>query len=160
MIAFKLQGLDALQSQLISLGAELASKTLAQAARKAFKPVLEAAKALVPVDTGELREAIKLTVKKPKGGDAVVVVGLRIAGSGTAKGITGIAQKYARRFGAELPAARRWHWIELGTANTAAQAFLRPALDQNAEVVLEALKAELVKSIARVLRKQAKGAGA
>lgn len=141
--ALKLDGLAGLQAQLLDLGdTKLGVKALASAARQAFKPVLEAARALVPVDTGELRDALRLTVLKPKGGDAVVVVGLRI-GSGT-KGSK------------KLPPARRWHWVELGTVHMAAHPFLRPALDQNAQGVLDALKDEIAKSIAKIQRKAGK----
>jgi hypothetical protein len=41
-------------------------KALAQACRKAFKPVLAAAKAFAPRDSGALTDSIKLTVKKPR----------------------------------------------------------------------------------------------
>ncbi len=143
-ISFKLEGLAALQDQLTALGdVSLGVKALAQAARQAFKPVLESARAMVPVDSGELRAALRLTVVKPKGGAAasVVVVGLRIGGSKGAKGI---------------PPARRWHFIEFGTAHMSAHPFLRNALDQNASGVLEALKTELAKSIQKALKKQGK----
>lgn len=139
--SMKLGGLSALQAQLVDLGAELGQKALAQAARKAFKPVLETAKRLVPRDTGDLAEAIKLSVKKPGSGDAVVVVGLRIGrGKISAPG--------------KLPPSARWHFIELGTVKLAAHPFLRPALDGNATAVLEQLKVELVKSIEKVRRKR------
>lgn len=140
-VAFKLVGMAALQEQLTNLGAELGVKAMAQAARQAFKPVLEAARAMAPVDTGELRDSLRLSVKKPRAGDGVVVVGLRIGGSKGAKG---------------LPPARRWHLAEFGTAFQAAHPFLRPALDQNAAAVLELLKTELVKSIAKAIQKKGK----
>jgi HK97 gp10 family phage protein len=140
MVEMKVTGLDALHDKLLELQAELAIKALAQAARKAFKPVLEAAKDGVPIWSGALRDAIKLTVKKPKDGDAVVVVGLYVS------------SKSAYATG-ELPPARRWHFIELGTANLAAHPYLRPALDGQASTVLDGLKTELAKSIARAVKK-------
>lgn len=137
----KVEGLSGLHAQLSELKAELAQKALTQAARKAFKPVLERAQALVPVDTGDLRNALKLTVVKPKTGNAVVVVGIRIA---------------AKRGEDGMPPARRWHFIELGTAKLPASPFLRPALDSSASEVLQILKEELAKSIARALKKGGK----
>lgn len=134
------QGLASLEAQLVELGAQLGIKALAQASRRAFKPVLEAAQRLVPVDTGELRDAIKLSVKKPKDGESVVVVGLWIG-----KGAKGSKK---------IPSVRRWHWVELGTAHMAAHPYLRPALDQNAGAVLELLKTELVKSIQKAAAKK------
>ncbi len=71
----------------------------------------------------------------------MVFVGIRIGGTKSAKA---------------LPPARRWHWIELGTAFQAAHPFLRPALDQNASGVLDALRIELAKSITKAIAKQAK----
>jgi HK97 gp10 family phage protein len=156
LVEFKVAGDSQLQAQLVDLGAELGAKALAQAVRQAFKPVLETAKEMVPVDSGDLRDALRLSVKKPNSGDTVVVVGLRIGGGAKLKGIAAIAQKYASHFGGErLPPARRWHWVELGTANMAAHPYLRPALDQNAGKVLELLKSELVKSIEKALKKKA-----
>jgi HK97 gp10 family phage protein len=144
MVEFKLTGLSDLEARLLDLGAELGQKTLAQAARKAFRPVLDAAKELAPIWSGALRDSIKLTVKKPKDGDAVVVAGLYI---GEAAGYdTG-----------ELPPARRWHFIELGTAHAAAHPFLRPALDGQASTVLDLLKTELTAAIGRAVKKKAKG---
>ena len=156
MIQLKVHGLKELQAQLRALGDELGVKTLAAAARKAFKPVLEAAQAKVPVDSGALRESLRLAVKKSKNGDLGVVVGLRVS-----KLAGGQARVAAAAFNEgqidAIPPARRWHFIELGTAELAPHPFLRPALDSNAPAVLEALKTELAKGIARALKKRAKG---
>ncbi len=157
---FKLKGVAELQDQLTEiLGVELGVKALAVAARKAFAPVLETAKSLVPVDSGALRDSLKLTVKKNGGGDTVIMVGLKISGPARPKGIDAIAAKYAGHFGGGegLKPARRWHWIELGTAKRSAHPFLRPALDQNAQEVLDLLRTELAAQIEKALRKRAKG---
>jgi HK97 gp10 family phage protein len=150
LISLNVHGLKDLQMQLEELrDVELAAKTLASAARKAFKPVLEAAQSRAPVDTGVLRDSIKIAVKKPKNGDAVVVVGLRIAKDKTAAARTG--RKNA-------DASWRWHFVELGTRFQGSRPFLRPALDGNAQAVVEALKTELAKGIQRVVRKRARAA--
>lgn len=148
MISLKVHGLDALKAQLEELGAEAAGKELARAARKAFEPVLAAAQARAPIDTGLLRDSIKLAVVRPRGGDAVVQVGLRIAPS---KG----AAKLGRR---TISAHWRWHFVELGTSKMAAKPFLRPALDGNAQQVLDTLRVELLKGIERALKRQRKNA--
>jgi len=149
VISLKLEGLEGLNAQLRELKALAAARVLTRAARLAFAPVLETAKALVPVDTGLTRDNIKLQVQKPKGAGAVLAVGLRIA---AAKG----AQKLGREV--SLSPHWRWHFIELGTSKMAAKPFLRPALDQNAARVLETLKRELLAGIQRALRRQRKGA--
>ena len=158
-VTFKLQGLSELQNQLKELrDVQLAAKVLARAARRAFKPVLEAAKALVPRDSGDLAESLTITVKRPKGGDAVVVVGIKV-GTGKANQARVAAAAFGEAQSRRVPPALRWHFIELGTSELAAQPFLRPALEANAPAVLEALKAELAQGIARVLKKRAKGGG-
>lgn len=143
----KLQGLSALLDQLVELGPELGQKTLVSAARRAFKPVLTTARQLVPVDSGALRESLRLASIKPKGGEAVAVVGIIF---GAAKQ----AAVAAAAFGGGMPPARRWHFIEFGTAHQAAHPFLRPALDQNASAVLELLRDEMSKGIIRAAAKK------
>ena len=141
MISMQLQGMEALHAQLLELDAQLAVKALAQAARKAFKPVLDQAKSMCPRDSGALADSLKISVTKPKSGDAVVVVGIKI-------GKTGLGKP------GELPPSRRWHFVELGTAKMQAHPFLRPALDGQASNVLGLLKDELQNSIAKALRKK------
>lgn len=137
------EGLKDLQQQLLDLGAEIGQKVLAAAARKAMVPVLNDAKALCPKDSGALADSITLTATKPKEGDAVAVAGLKIGSSDlTAKG--------------ELPPARRWHFVELGTSKMAAHPFLRPALDRQASTVLDVLKVELQAGIQRAIKRAAK----
>lgn len=104
---------------------KLSVKILSAAAKTAFKPVLDAARGMVPVDTGDLHDSIKITVRKRKNS---ISVGLKIG-------------KGKDEFG--VPPARRWHFIELGTADSAPHPFLRPALDHNAQAVLAGLKSEL-----------------
>lgn len=145
MISLEVQGMRHLHADLNALGTELAAKLLASAARKAFKPVLETAQALAPVDTGTLRDNIKIRVVKPKTGDSVVVVGLRIAKVKNAPNNAGSPDW-------------RWHFVELGTKHIAAQPFLRPALEQNAAGVVAALKVELRKKIDRAVKRRAKAA--
>lgn len=148
----RLLGLAALEKQLLELGAQLAAKALAQAARRAFAPVLETAKALVPRDSGALADSLRLsTVYGP--GDAVVRVGISIGGGHARQ-----ARIAAAVFGesqAEIPPARRWHFIELGTSKMPAHPYLRPALDGNVDRVLELLKVELRKSIDNAVKKGA-----
>jgi len=151
LVGFKLSGMEDLQSQLLELGAETGVKALAAAARKAFAPVLAAAQSMVPAYSGALRASLKLAVKKPKsGGDTVVMVGLRISGAKDSAGGALLGKD-------ELPPERRWHFVEFGTAKMAAHPFLRPALDQNAGAVLDSLKVELQKSIAKALKKRGAG---
>jgi HK97 gp10 family phage protein len=150
----KVTGLKALETQLLSLGTAMAHKTLVAAARKAFMPVIEAAKGMVQTDSSALRDAIKLVVKKPKDGAAVVVVGLKIAGAKRN------SRKYFERRNAGLEAVMnprfRWHFIEFGTAHSSAHPYIRPAFDQNVAPMLATLKEELVKSLTKAIKRKAR----
>ncbi len=154
------QGLPELQAQLRELGATMAARVLATAARKAFMPVIEAARARAPTAnestgaTGITKESIKIRVIRPKSGDTVVQVGLRIARSAEAAGLVRASRGVVKR----RDASWRWHFVEFGTVHQAARPFIRPAMDENAQQVIDELKKELVKGINKVLRKSAKSA--
>jgi HK97 gp10 family phage protein len=151
-VSVKIRGMDKLFAQLEQLQVEFAVKALAVAARKAFKPVLDDAKLLVPRYSGALADAIKLKVEKPSSGDTVVKVGLMIGASRRARQAVVAAAAFGEAQSGELPPARRWHFIELGTSKQSAHPYLRPALDRNAELVLTLLKTELQAAIAKVAR--------
>lgn len=157
-VQLKVHGLDALQKQLQELSQGMAAKTLAKAARKAFKPVLEAAIARVPVDTGLTRDSLRIKVVKPSNPNATAVaVGLVIiVGKGARrseiKGLRGSVREDAKRKSAHW----RWHYIEKGTSSQAARPFLRPALDTNADRVVELLREELAKEIRRITKPRGK----
>jgi HK97 gp10 family phage protein len=145
------EGLRDIEKELVALGANEGRKTLTRAARKAFAPVLEAAQANAPVDTGLLKEHIVIATQKPKDGDSVVNVGLRVE-----KAKAG-APGSTRSLDYQSP-HWRWHFIEGGTSTQAARPFLRPALDANAETVVGNLRGELRKAIDRVLKRRAEAA--
>lgn len=130
MLEMKTEGFNELHQKLSELPQKLAVKVLVKAARKAFKPVLEDARGMVPKDSGALRDALKITVRRGRG-DEPLRVGLKI---GAAK---------AGNAGSDIPPARRWHFIELGTAKLAPHPFLRPALERNKAAIIEALKTEI-----------------
>lgn len=157
-VTMKVEGLQALQAQLLGIGAELGQKKLAAAARKAFAPVIDRARQLAPTWSGALRDAIKLTVKKPKGGELVVAVGMYLSKPSSSS--TPAFGPQREGAGAdELPPARRYHFVEFGTVKMAAHPFIRPAFDANVGQIIEILKAELVKGIARAVKAKGKGGG-
>lgn len=148
-------GLKDLEKELVALGANEGRKVLTRAARKAFAPVLEAAKANAPVDTGLLRDNIVIATEKPKDGESVVNVGLRVKKS-KEKRTSKYRSPNAQRSAAYQSPHWRWHFIEGGTSSHPARPFLRPALDANADKVLANLNAELRKAIDSVLKKRKK----
>jgi HK97 gp10 family phage protein len=150
LLALK-ESLKDLEKELVALGANEGRRVLTRAAREAFAPVLEAAQAGAPVDTGLMRDNIRIVTQKPKDGDGVVNVGLRIKKSKekrTSKHGTGDKPRMA------TSPHWRWHFIEGGTSTQPARPFLRPALDANAEKVVGNLRGELRKTIDRVLKKR------
>lgn len=160
------EGLAALEEQLLELGAQASVQVLSAAARKAFKPVVDDAKAKVAADTEALRDAIRLRTKKPSSGKAVVIVGLGIAGpSRKQKRMAKVQRRLVKRGmahaidGKDLTAANpmsRWHFEEFGTARTRARPYIRPAFDANVEQMVGTLKVEIGRSIQRALRRKAK----
>jgi HK97 gp10 family phage protein len=149
------QGLKDLETELVALGANEGRKVLTRAARVAFKPVQEAAQAAAPVDTGLLRENIVIVTQKPKDGESVVNVGLRVRKSKETRiSKHGVSAGGTHRL--STSPHWRWHFIEGGTSTTPARPFLRPALDANAAKVLASLNGELRKAIDRVLKKRKK----
>lgn len=158
MSGVRIRGLEAVQAQLRSVGAEMGAKALGQAARAAFKRVAETAKALVPRDSGDLAEAITVRLVKPKSGDAVVVVGIAISSrTNRSKQATMAAAAFGEGQSKRLPPSRRWHFIELGTSKLAAHPYLRPALDSNANAVVSDLSEQLKKKIAAAIKKESRG---
>lgn len=140
----QLKGMEGLRQQLEKLSADTQPKVLRSALREAFKPVLAAAQDKVPVDKGELRAGITLATAKQ---GEWIAAGLVVSNK-----TTGLKQARlaAAAFGeAQLDAApaRRWHLTELGTKHSAAQPFLRPALDENAEAVTSRFAEALNKKI-------------
>lgn len=146
----KIQGLKELNKQLGQLAADLRPKVLKSAVRAAFKPVLASAQEKVPVDTGELRAGIVIATAQK---DTTVAAGLTIVNNSAAlKQGRMAAAAFGQAQGRGDP-ARRWHLTELGTRNQAAQPFLRPAIDENQDTVVEGLKTELDKRIKKAVKK-------
>jgi HK97 gp10 family phage protein len=157
-MTINVRGLEGLQEQLRAVGAEMGRDALTKAARAAFKRVAETAKQLVPADTGALRESIAVRAAKPKSG-AVVAVGLAITANSTrAKQARVAAALMGESQSKALPPSRRWHFVELGTSKRGARPFLRPALDMNAQGVIDDLGGQLRKKIAAAIKAKSRGA--
>lgn len=149
-LSMKIQGMRELHGQLKELGALAGVKVLAKDARKAMLPVVERARAKVPVDTGITRDNIKVRVQKPKKGNAVVIVGVTVAKTKESR-----QSKHKKtRPQSHTSPDWRWHFIELGTATQPAKPFIRPAFNVDGTVVT--LKSELNKDIKRLISKRAK----
>lgn len=158
--SWRVEGLRELQDKLIELkqlGGQ-PNRTLVRAGRVAWKNTLAEAKHLCPVldpsseaikyrTPGLLRDSITITVKKPKKGDVVLTVGLKIK-----KLPKGTSKK-----GVDNP-RRRWHFVEFGTSKMARKSFIRPSFDTTHTRIVETFRVELGKAIDRAMARRSKAA--
>lgn len=149
----KTSGFEGLEDALIELEKFSGRTTTGKNAvlrgmKKAMKPVEDRAKAMAPVDDGDLRESIK--TKKPR-----------------AKRARGSA-RFVRQSGIELltgPTTLKGgsygYFQEFGTVHSSPQPFMRPAADSQApkviEIVSEELAAAVMASLKRARKKAARG---
>lgn len=122
-----------LDRQLKRLDSKVRNRIARKAMRKAAKPVLDAAKAAVPVDTGELKK--NLVIRSLK----------RSRGNKNKFGVRVVAKESSKR---DYIA----HFIEFGTVNQAARPFLRPALEINKGQVDAILRAEIAAALKEGLK--------
>lgn len=126
-----------LSAKLAQLDLKVQKKMVRKALRKAGRPVLEEARARVPVDTGRLRDGLFLRATKRKRGTFGVEVAMPLRAD---LGISANAKGY-------YPAV-----IEYGAENHPPQPFLRPALDANKErairIVADFVRSEISSAVA------------
>lgn len=128
MITFDKTEIEALENRLKEVAEKVAKKALRTAARKAMSEVRKEARDKAPEDTGLLDENFAL-LTRVKGSEVVAKVGIK----GGAK--KNDSTPYYFRF------------VELGTKDTPAKPFLRPALENNAEKIFATVLEELKKAL-------------
>ena len=154
---YEVEGLKELEKALLELGAELGYKTLRTAGRKAMRPVLDSATQGANEETGALKAAMAISTKKGsgargKGGDTAVEIRVGpTRRSITVKADDGSKSKQKLNNINQKAIAQ-----EYGTVNQTAEPFLRPALSNNANSVLNSLKTELATAIEKAAKKVAK----
>lgn len=151
-VSWEVQGLDELDKKLTQLGAEIGLKAFRKAARAAMKPVKEQMSQTAPFDEGKntstkdgaskqeiaaktqhLRDKISITTKKlDKKGGKKNALSVRV-GPTKAHSQKAIAAEY-------------------GTQKQSATPFIRPALYDNRELVVNTMKTKLAAEIARLTR--------
>jgi HK97 gp10 family phage protein len=149
------KGAEELARKLKLLDLTKQQKAIKAAGRAAFKPVLEDARQNVPVDSGLLRDSLRLATRTRSGGQYPIEVGLTVRNTISyedAEGAALIRTRFGRRglkvggrrikgrgkrISVETGAAWRWHFIETGVPSRGipARPFLRPALARNKEAV-------------------------
>ena len=130
--------------------------------RAGGKPILKAAKAKVPVDTGNLKKSLGISVHANKQGWISARVGPRkgfksaksLTGRGRVRAVKGKRGTWQER---KMADAQEISWyVETGTPHSPAKPFIRPAIDEAANQVVDAMAAGLDKHLTRVAARLAK----
>tara|TARA_R110000823_G_scaffold149230_1_gene279952 strand:- start:395 stop:862 length:468 start_codon:yes stop_codon:yes gene_type:complete len=153
-VSLKLEGLGDVVKVLKELEAEigdkaLKSKILVPAVREAMRPVLQAAIQNAPKDTGGLSRSMRIEARRPNrkdrrskyvfSNDTVIATVTTAPGKVLAKrGIKSDARAIAQEF---------------GTAKHAAKPYMRPALEANAQSVVDRLAKIILKRIEKFRKK-------
>lgn len=115
MADIELKGVDEIIDKLQRIGANV-GRLENQALKNAAEPVLDAAKANVPVRTGKLKKGLKISKVKVKSGVKFIQVGVDRG---------------------DDPGAFYGHFVEFGTSKMPAHPFLQPAFEKNKDVIKE-----------------------
>lgn len=162
---------DTLNELVQDFGYKDASRILTKAVKQAMQPVLFEAKLRAPVDTGALAASLWIEARKPNTKDKrskyVDKNDAVIAAVTTAPGYKLAKTSFYNRKNTKsnikqvgVKSDARAVAMEFGTANVAAQPFLRPAIESNGGAVIDSLgdylKVELEKYEKRIARKLAR----
>jgi len=123
-------GAKELERKLLGMEPKLGRKVVRQALRKAAKPILARAKALVPVVSGALKKSLKIRALKRK----------------------------KHRYGVMVATSEGWFkgdefygaFVEFGTSKMPPHPFMRPAFDAEKKNAEQIIAAELRKGIEQV----------
>jgi HK97 gp10 family phage protein len=136
-------GIGSLQRALNRLPDELQKGGESAALRGGAKPITKAARAKAPQDSGQLRKSIGYNVKTIKG--------KRTARVGARKGWKAEVTRNGRTVTADP--SKYIHLVELGTSHSAAQPFIRPAVESTRGEVINAMADGLDKYIGRAIKR-------
>lgn len=128
----KIDGVKEIQAKLAALEPKVGRRIVRTALRKAAKPILTMARALVPVDSGDLKRSIKIRNLKKRRRSYAIAVG---TGPGWFQG-----DEYYGGI------------VEFGADNVAAQPFLRPAFDANSDAAQKILKTEILQQVEKAAK--------
>jgi len=154
---FKLVGLKDLVEQLVDIADVGGLKAVASAGRRAFKIVEAEVKSLVPVRSGDLHDSIRIAVVKPKAGNVVASIGLKI-GSRLVKDELQTVEGETIEVKRKVDAGWRWHFVEFGTSKMAAHPYLRPGFGRSHRELVEKFKDDLAKRIKAAIKRRQKSA--
>jgi len=126
-VVWSIEGAAEIEKFLIDIGPRPAARAGNRALRAAARVIMEEAKRLVPVDTGELRDSLAIVTKRQNSGSHTLSVDI----------------------GFRKPTSRRAHFAEFGTVNHAAKPFMRPAMDNKQGEAIDAMSKILSEAIAK-----------
>jgi HK97 gp10 family phage protein len=134
-------GFTDVRRQLEGLPKSIVNKVVRRAVYAGATVVRNAAREKVPVDTGALKASIVARANKNKKGEISASVGIvrRVYKRGNKKG------QQSRRYA---------HLVEFGTAHSAAQPFMRPAMDTRIDEILDTTAAKMREGIGEEARKK------
>ncbi len=139
----EVEGLSELHSRLKSLDPKKRVAEIRKAARKAMKPVVNSMKEGASEDTGDLKSSIAMRARTGSRSDSNRLLTISagpikkaVKADGEKHKLTGVNQKAIAQ--------------EYGNAKQTAKPFIRPALDNNKNTVLDILKDELKKQLDRL----------
>ena len=167
-VTVKTQGLRELEKALMELPRATARKVAQRALLKAAQPVVDRAKALVPVRTGNLRKSIKAKVRSNNAAGKAAYAAAMKAGAGKEAAVGALRGAQRAAGGQNVTTVDvgpgqqpHAHMIEFGTQRRGPQPYLRPSWDENKQKVLdsigETLGDEIMKTAQRAARKALKG---
>lgn len=170
-ITFSIEGkkeFDDLIKEIVDdLGEKDAKKILQKAAYESMRPVLYDARMRSPIDTGGLQASIRLNAGKPKSKEKrskyvspTDIVTATVTTS-TIKQLAKVRFKNRKNTKSNIQqigvkSDARAIANEFGTANRGAKPFLRPALESNAQSVVNSLKDSLKMVLEKYRAKQTK----
>ncbi len=161
------EGLSGLQEALDQLPRATQKNILKRVLLKRAKPLVERAKALVPVDSGGLKESIKAVAEASSGGGAGKRAFHEAKKQGKSDKDAGKAARAASRAAASDLSATvvvgpdkrpNAHMVEYGSINNAAKPYMRPAFDASVTEILDGIGKDIGDEIKRAVERRAKRA--
>lgn len=133
---FKIEGGKELDTALKQLGRDLEKKVAKSAVRAGATVIAKEARLHVPVESGTLKNSIRVVTRSKRTGDAVASV------------VTRSGKKYRSK---NMDA---WYapLVEFGTKNMPAKPFLRPALDSKGGDAIKRMSEIIQKRIAKLAK--------
>lgn len=133
MITSNVQGVDELLESLKQFPQNIQKNVITGAIRAGCKPILQAAKANVPTDSGNLKKSLGIVKRR-------------------SKDKTKVRFSVTPRRGGKFNGFYA-HMIEFGTSKMSAQPFMRPAFDNQDNQSIEEAKKYLAKRIDKEIEK-------